>query len=183
MIIGVIEKTRPLRVGVVTSMARVLCPTIYDRQLKQYPRPVVEFLKTQGKTGLVGLEVGVAFGIHALNILEKLPIKKLYLVDPYIEYEDNVKQEKVVITEYNKGKAHAKNLLQKYKDTMHLRKNWGNIDIYAVIEHILKLLEYGQAYASKDVTDIEYWDKQFEKTTSDASKNAVEELELKKASD
>lgn len=76
-----------------------------------------------------------------------------------------------------------KELLQKYKDTMHLRKNWGNIDIYAVIEHILKLLEYGQAYASKDVTDIEYWDKQFEKTTSDASKNAVEELELKKASD
>lgn len=39
-----------------------------------------------GKHVIVGAEVGVSGGIHALNILQNMPnIKLLYLVDPYLE--------------------------------------------------------------------------------------------------
>ena len=34
----------------------------------------------------------------------------------------------------------ARELLQKYRDTVHLRENWGNIDQYVIYEHICKLM-------------------------------------------
>lgn len=37
---------------------------------------------------LIGVEIGTDAGLNALNILENLDIKKLYLVDPYTMYRD-----------------------------------------------------------------------------------------------
>jgi len=38
-----------------------------------------------GKKDLVGAEIGVFLGLNAYNILTNLNIKKLYLIDPYLE--------------------------------------------------------------------------------------------------
>lgn len=50
-------------------------------------RNAIAFVKKQVKE-LVGVEIGVATGDNAESILYNLPIKKLYLVDPYQIYED-----------------------------------------------------------------------------------------------
>lgn len=55
------------------------------------PRPSTLFIKKfykDKKEGLVGAEVGVYRGENAKSILKTLPIKKLYLIDPYIPYKD-----------------------------------------------------------------------------------------------
>ena len=42
-----------------------------------------------GKKDLVIVEVGVATGSNSVLMLENLDIKKIYLVDPYVEYMEN----------------------------------------------------------------------------------------------
>jgi predicted O-methyltransferase YrrM len=49
-------------------------------------RPMFEYIKTLDKKNLIGVEVGVSIGRNAERILKRLPIKKLYLVDPYEPY-------------------------------------------------------------------------------------------------
>lgn len=51
-------------------------------------RKSLEFVKNNTIKPLIGMEVGVYAGDNALNILENLNIKKLFLVDPYIIYSD-----------------------------------------------------------------------------------------------
>jgi hypothetical protein len=50
-----------------------------------------KYIKENCKQPLVGVELGVDEGNNAFNILSTLPIKKLYLVDPYIKYDINDK--------------------------------------------------------------------------------------------
>ncbi len=49
-------------------------------------RDSIKFIKENLGVGLTGVEIGVREGVHALNIIENLDIKKLYLIDPYQEY-------------------------------------------------------------------------------------------------
>ncbi len=51
-------------------------------------RGMTKFIKKSGKKNVIGCEVGVMKGIHALETLNNLDIKKLYLVDPYLPYID-----------------------------------------------------------------------------------------------
>jgi len=61
-----------------------------------------------GNQILVGAEVGVSHGIHAINILQKMPnVKLLYLIDPYL---------KGSIWESHKGPAKQK-ILESTKKT------------------------------------------------------------------
>ena len=53
------------------------------------PRPFEEF-GVKGED-LIGAEIGVYKGEHAESILKNLSIKKLYLIDPYKEYEEGNK--------------------------------------------------------------------------------------------
>ena len=55
----------------------------YDRE--RYKRPFDDLLV--GKKELVGAEIGVYCGQHAREMLEKLDIKKLYLVDIWRKYD------------------------------------------------------------------------------------------------
>jgi len=52
---------------------------------RPFPRPF-ELLGVKGKE-LVGVEIGVYKGQHAESLLKNLDIKKLYLIDPYKDYE------------------------------------------------------------------------------------------------
>lgn len=55
-------------------------------------KPMIEYIDTEyGKKDLIGVEIGVYDGVNAKNILENLPIKTLYLIDPYKEYRDAAK--------------------------------------------------------------------------------------------
>ena len=50
-------------------------------------RPMDRFLiERYGKKGLMGVEIGVLRGEHALTLLKRLHVKRLYLVDPYACY-------------------------------------------------------------------------------------------------
>jgi hypothetical protein len=57
------------------------------------PRPMTSFLKEHFKADeLVGVEIGTAKGDNALSILQELPIKKLFLIDPYTSYAERGQQ-------------------------------------------------------------------------------------------
>jgi len=61
---------------------------IKEKVLKNYHyRPFDRFLKRHFKGEIIGAEIGVLEGFHAESMLHHLPIKKLYLIDPYINYE------------------------------------------------------------------------------------------------
>jgi len=51
-------------------------------------RPMIQFLKAKNQENLIGAEIGVFHGINAFSILSTLSIKKLFLVDPYILYDE-----------------------------------------------------------------------------------------------
>jgi len=89
-----------------------------DLKHRVMPRPF-ERIALNGKKDIVGVEIGVFEGDHALSLLENLDIKKLYLVDPYVMYDDNLE----AIKHYGKdlptisdAKQVAYNKLKKYKD-------------------------------------------------------------------
>lgn len=56
--------------------------------MAEQDRPMIDFIKSQNKSNLVGAEVGVLNGINAEHILQTLNIKKLYLIDPYQAYPE-----------------------------------------------------------------------------------------------
>jgi len=89
-----------------------------DLKHRVMPRPF-ERLALNGKKDIIGVEIGVFEADHALSLLENLDIKKLYLVDPYIMYDDNLE----AIKHYGNdlptiidAKEVAYNKLKKYKD-------------------------------------------------------------------
>jgi hypothetical protein len=52
-------------------------------------RPMIGFIQRhypRHHDGFVGVEIGVYYGFNSRNILCKLPMKKLYLIDPYGTY-------------------------------------------------------------------------------------------------
>ncbi len=49
-------------------------------------RPAIEHIKE--RKGLIGAEIGVWRGDNALDMLTNLDLKKLYLVDPYVPYQE-----------------------------------------------------------------------------------------------
>lgn len=55
--------------------------------------PMLEFVRDKNKKDLVGAEIGVYRGLNAEQILKQLPIKMLYLVDPYKDYNDGYDSE------------------------------------------------------------------------------------------
>ena len=55
-----------------------------------YEKPFDRFLKENYKESLIGVEIGVETGFHAKNLLDTIDnISKLYLIDPYEEYQDD----------------------------------------------------------------------------------------------
>jgi predicted O-methyltransferase YrrM len=77
-----------------------------------FPR-AFERLGVKGNN-LIGAEIGIYKGEHALSLLENLNIKKLYLIDPYSDYgEEN---EDYGIASLNLSEMIADKKLRKYKD-------------------------------------------------------------------
>jgi hypothetical protein len=86
-------KTRGLRHGI----AKLVAPAVFAdhlaikdmlRDVASVPRPMTVFLKEHFKTEkqLVCIEIGVALAENAFNMLQELPIRKMFLIDPYTTY-------------------------------------------------------------------------------------------------
>lgn len=80
------EYSKPLRHDIVHFLAPKL-----THPISLLPRPMIEYMASQGMFGLVGAEIGVQHGEHAESIFKLLHPKKLFLIDPYLPYfEDGV---------------------------------------------------------------------------------------------
>jgi hypothetical protein len=66
-----------------------------DLKHRVFPRPFERLSKLRGAKRLVGAEIGVCGGEHALSLLRTFNLEKLYLIDPYSIYED-----------YSEGRKH-----------------------------------------------------------------------------
>lgn len=73
-------------------------------------RPMVDFIASTASHELTGAEIGVYMGHNAENIMKKLPIKKLYLVDPYKSYYQDSRGQAFLppFIELSKNIAHGK---------------------------------------------------------------------------
>jgi hypothetical protein len=70
-----------------------------------------------GRKDLVGVEIGTYAGLNALNMLQNLDIKKLYLIDPYKMYDGlEVVKGTSSSEEFDRAKAKAHSLLLPYAD-------------------------------------------------------------------
>lgn len=106
--------TKPLR----HKISRFISPNLCRNKFGQ--RPFIDFLEKKKLKNLVGAEVGIMHGENALNIISKLNIKRLYLIDNYPE-----SNEYIGIQEDNKHIAinrlgHLKNIFFIFKDSTDL---------------------------------------------------------------
>lgn len=85
-----------------------------------FERPMILFISEMNKKGsrLVGVEIGVYRGDNAFFILTKLPIKKLFLIDPYLEYQTykDVGWTEIKQPDFNNYFALAKRKVRKFED-------------------------------------------------------------------
>ena len=109
------------------------------------------------KKDLVGVEIGVLAGTHALKMLELLDIKTLYLVDPYFLYKSKYESGEL---EWNNEKWEkvAKEKLKNYKDKI----IWINTtSVKAVVHFEDESLDFAYIDANHEyqftLEDIELW--------------------------
>lgn len=72
-----------------------LINVLSDLKHRIFPRPFERLSQIHDKPSLVGIEIGVCGGDHAISLMENLNIAKLYCIDPYDLYDD-----------YEEGKKH-----------------------------------------------------------------------------
>lgn len=66
------------------------------------------------KHQLIGVEIGVWRGYHAAEMLMKLNISKLYLIDPYKKYKEYTQKE--LVNKINEAKICVKKTLKDFQD-------------------------------------------------------------------
>lgn len=95
------------------------------RFVKRFERPSINFAKNYiKKRGLVCAEIGTFKAGNALRILRTLPVKKLYVIDPWTEYGEDIKE------------GDIKTVHSAYKIAMKRLKKWIDRGIVEVVrEH------------------------------------------------
>lgn len=93
---------------------------------ESFMRSMIRFIadRNRSKAGLIGVEIGTASGSNADNIMMTLPIKKLYVIDPY---EDYVDKEDIVTDWHNSQQMlEAKELLSSYGEKIIFIKKYSD---------------------------------------------------------
>ena len=108
-------------------IVKMLMPRLHPRHVEgnshmqhgsSYARPMILFLKEYLKeTNLMGAEIGVAYGDNAVSILEPLPMRKLFLIEPYAPYTENNR-----LVTHEEEERQAKKKLSHYPQATWLRK-------------------------------------------------------------
>lgn len=91
-----------------------------DYKREAYQRPFDDVLV--GKKSLIGVEVGVYKGQHAREMLERLDIKQLMLVDPWEDYEEYT--DKRIKKQIEIALVDAKKLLESFEEKLLWVKNY-----------------------------------------------------------
>jgi len=109
------------------------------------------------KKDLVGVEIGVLAASHALKMLQRLDIKILYLVDPYIKYSSKYASGKID-WDNRKWEAIAKEKLQKFENKIKWIKA---TSVKAVLKFEDESLDFVYIDANHEykfvLEDIELW--------------------------
>lgn len=74
---------------------------IYNNYRKEMMESLVGGDFSDLVNGLVGVEIGIDECVNALSIISLLPIKKIYLIDPYEDYEGYDVSDVKLTSEYN----------------------------------------------------------------------------------
>ena len=109
-----------------------------DLKHRVYPRPF-ERLALNGKKDLVGAEIGVFEGDHALSLFENLDIRKLYLIDPYELYDDYFEGKKHYGHDQpplNLAKVNAYKKLDEYTDRIVWIEKYSNDAVSEIDEEL-----------------------------------------------
>ena len=82
-----------------------------------FTRPMIDYVKKDynQKTELIGVEIGVAAGDNAFDIMNVLPMKRLYLIDPY-SYTSYPGYKSSDQPEFDQVRDTAIELLSQFKD-------------------------------------------------------------------
>ncbi|MBS3072623.1 class I SAM-dependent methyltransferase [Candidatus Pacearchaeota archaeon] len=139
------------------------------RLIKIYPRGFQKYA-LRGKKNLIGAEIGVFKGDHALSLLKRSKIKKLYLVDPYKisgEFKfygdkklNNAKKEafnklkKFPVSFIYKDSVSALNLIPKDLDFVYIDANHKYWFIKKDIENYWNHIKQGGVLGGHDVTNV-----------------------------
>lgn len=110
-----------------------------DLKHRVFPRPFERLSNLRMCENLVGAEIGVAGGEHALSLLETLSIKKLYLIDPYDIYETYTEGKQHYGADgsgLNKFKASAEKLLSKFSDRIVWVREMSSDAAYSITEEL-----------------------------------------------
>lgn len=85
-------------------------------------RPMIQHIKDTGGHDLVGVEIGSYIGENAYNILTYLPIKRLYIVDPYVPYEGFICDDMKTKNDFSSAYKIAKKRLSGFDNVTFIRK-------------------------------------------------------------
>jgi len=125
------------------------------------PRQSLEFAKKYfGRRKITVIEIGTSQGGHALQILQNLNIEKIYLIDPWIEYNDYLKSEPDSTQKrLNKNLEICKKRLAKYKDRVFFIKDFSDKAVKSVpkSDYIYVDGNHEHEYVKKDLKN--YWPK------------------------
>ena len=129
--------------------------------VKQFPKPSIRFAKEYFKNKKIdAIEIGTWEGKNAKDILDNLNINEIYLIDPWIEYEDyrewkNPHPQKELDGAYQK----TKRLLKSYQNKIIYLKNFASkvIDKVPVVDYIYIDGNHTYKYVLEDCEN--YWGK------------------------
>ncbi len=128
--------------------------------VRTFPRHSIRFAKKYFKNKpITAIEIGTDRGYNAKDILKRLNVRRIYLIDPYEEYGDYLNSEE------NKTKKHlsnaekvAKKGLSKYKNKVIWIKNFSDNAIKKIKEKVDFVYVDGNheyEYVKRDIKN--YW--------------------------
>lgn len=124
--------------------------------VKNFPRHSIRFaIKHFNNIPITVVEIGTYKGLNAENLFKNLNIKKLYIIDPYEEYEDYIKSEsKQTQKQLSKVESTAKDRLDKYSDRIIWIKKYSDEalkDIKEEIDFVYIDGNHEYKYVKKDI--------------------------------
>jgi predicted O-methyltransferase YrrM len=129
--------------------------------LNSFPRHSVRFAKNHFKNKkITAVEIGTYQGFNAENMLKILDIEKIYLIDPYEEYDDYLKSEKKQTQKaLSKVEREARKRLKNYRNKIVWIKEYSNeaIKDVPIVDFIYIDGNHEYGYVKKDMEN--YWKK------------------------
>ena len=126
--------------------------------IKPYPRHSIRFAKKYFKNRKIDvIEIGTFKGENAKNILENLNINKIYLIDPWLKYEEY--EENFIQQQLDESYIKAKNRLKNYNDKVIYLKDYSSnvVNKVPMVDFIYIDGNHSYKYVLEDCEN--YWKK------------------------